>query len=178
MSRFPINFLSTLILGAALLPLSLPMSCSKRSTKIQYMPDMADSPAVKAHESYIDPPAGSVAKNAVYYPASPAGADAVHKNPLRKGPITEEILKKGQWGYETYCAVCHGPQGKGNLSLSEKYPLVPPNITGAPYSGYTDGELYYRITFGWANMPGYGDKLTDEERWPLVLYVRKLQGKL
>ncbi len=156
----------------------LPASCSKRSTKIQYMPDMADSPAVKAHESYLERPEGAVTSNALYYPATPAGASAILKNPLRGAPVTDEILAKGQWAFETYCAVCHGPQGKGDHSLSKEYPLVPPNITTDTYSKYTDGELYYRITFGWANMPGYGDKITDEERWPLVLYLRKLQGKL
>jgi mono/diheme cytochrome c family protein len=142
------------------------------------MPDMADSPTVKAHESYIDRPAGAVTTNAVYYPESPAAASAVLKNPLRRGAISDEVMQKGKWAYDTYCAVCHGLQGKGDHSLSKEYPLVPPNITTATYSNYSDGEIYYRITFGWANMPGYGDKLSDEERWPLVLYVRKLQGKL
>jgi len=170
--------MSKLLIGLVAGTLVFASACSKRSTKIQYMPDMADSPAVKAHESYIDRPEGVVSSKSVYYPKDPSGASTVHKNPLRGSPVTAEVLAKGKWTYDTYCAVCHGPGGTGKHSLSEKYPLVPPNITQAPYANYTDGELYYRIVFGWANMPGYGDKISDKERWPLVMYLRKLQGKL
>ena len=40
----------------------------------------------------------------------------------------------------------------------------------------TDGELYYVITTGHKPMPSYRKKLTDEQRWRLVLLVRHLSN--
>jgi mono/diheme cytochrome c family protein len=38
-----------------------------------------------------------------------------------------------------------------------------------------DGELYQTITLGKNTMMSYADKLTPEDRWAVVAYVRALQ---
>jgi mono/diheme cytochrome c family protein len=36
----------------------------------------------------------------------------------------------------------------------------------------TDGEIYYQITEGRKPMPSFKKRLTEEQRWQLVLLVR------
>jgi mono/diheme cytochrome c family protein len=36
----------------------------------------------------------------------------------------------------------------------------------------TDGEIFYQISQGRKPMPGFKKRLTEEQRWQLVLYVR------
>ena len=37
-----------------------------------------------------------------------------------------------------------------------------------------DGEIFYQITQGRKPMPSFRNKLTEEQRWQLVIFVRSL----
>jgi mono/diheme cytochrome c family protein len=41
----------------------------------------------------------------------------------------------------------------------------------------TDGELFWKISHGRRPMPGFQNKLTEQERWELVDYIRTLSQK-
>jgi mono/diheme cytochrome c family protein len=41
-------------------------------------------------------------------------------------------------------------------------------------SSVTDGEIFYQISQGRKPMPAFKKRLSEEERWQLVLYVRSL----
>jgi mono/diheme cytochrome c family protein len=41
-------------------------------------------------------------------------------------------------------------------------------------SSVTDGEIFYQISEGRKPMPAFRRKLSEEQRWELVLYVRSL----
>lgn len=151
----------------------LVMGCDKRATKMFYMPDMVDTPTVKVLEDYIDPPDNSVATNAIYYPKDVEDAEANMMMPIE---TTSQSLEAGKKVYNTVCIVCHGADAKGGGSLTDAYPAAP-DITTSDYSGRGDGFFYYRIVFGAALMPGYGHSITEEERWPVVQYLRTLQSK-
>ena len=74
--------LSSLVAGALLVSVS---SCMDgETTKLQYMPDMADAPTVKSYREYLDPPEGSIAIDAVFYPESAEQAELILENPLLK----------------------------------------------------------------------------------------------
>lgn len=140
-------------------------------TKIQYMPDMADSPTTKAHESYIEPPEHAVPINGVLYPDTVEEAQQVFKNPF---PASDANIAKGKALYNTFCIPCHGADAKGKGSLGPQAP-VPPDITHANYQKMNDGFFFYRITFGKGMMPGYGHSTNPGERWQIVHYLRTLQ---
>ena len=40
----------------------------------------------------------------------------------------------------------------------------------------TDGELFYRITKGRRPMPAFERRLSDEQRWQLVVLVRAFEA--
>ena len=57
------------------------------------------------------------------------------------------------------------------------YDPRPSNLTDTAHlKEVTDGELFYVITTGHKPMPSYRKKLTDEQRWQLVLLVRYLSN--
>jgi mono/diheme cytochrome c family protein len=141
-------------------------------TKVQYVPDMADSPTMKPQESFLEPPEGAVASNAVLYPKTIEEAEANLKNPL---PNDQQVVALGEKMFNTYCIPCHGAAAKGDGSITDVYPK-PPDITTEMYQKKGDGFFFYRITFGANIMPGYGHATAPHERWAIVHYLRKLQG--
>ncbi len=144
-------------------------------TKLQYMPDMADSPAVKAQLDYLDPPEGSIATNAIFYAKDSTEAEGLFKNPFLGRPNEEADRRKGKDLYLGFCTPCHGTGAKGDGSVTDKYPK-PPDLTTLAYQKRQDGFFYHTITKGVRNMPGYGHSITSDERWRIVLHLRKLQG--
>jgi mono/diheme cytochrome c family protein len=77
--------------------------------------------------------------------------------------------------YLDKCAQCHGDSGKGDGPEGKMYDPAPGNLTDAKHmSTRTDGELFYQISQGRKPMPGFKKRLTEEQRWQLVLLVRSL----
>jgi mono/diheme cytochrome c family protein len=98
----------------------------------------------------------------------------------RKNPLTasEENLSAAKQIYRDKCTNCHGDEGKGDGSDAMMYDPAPSDLTdAAKMSKRTDGEIYYQITQGRKPMPSFRNKLTEEQRWQLVLYVRSLAGR-
>lgn len=153
---------------ALLFSLLLATACiDPASPKLQYMPDMADAPTVKAQEDYLDPPPHSVARGALFY-AKTAEAST------QTATVVQDSAQ-GKQLYETFCQICHGAGGKGDGTVQHGFPQ-PPDISQAVYRERKDGFLFHRITFGTAIMPGYGHALDAAERWQIVYYLRELQG--
>lgn len=159
-------------IGSALLVFGFLAGCDNSAPKVQYVPDMADSPTLKPQENYLEPPEHSVPLNAILYPKTVEEAEANLKNPL---PQDDRVIKLGEKMYNTYCVPCHGPTGKGDGSITDVY-IKPPDITDAAFAKRADGFYFYRITFGANVMPGYGHATMPHERWAIVHYLRTLQG--
>ncbi len=97
----------------------------------------------------------------------------------RKNPIapSEAALKAAKEIYADKCANCHGDTGKGDGSDAMRYDPGPADLTDASHmKKLTDGEIYYQITQGRKPMPSFKKRLTDEQRWQLVLLVRSFAG--
>ena len=104
-------------------------------------------------------------------------ADELTQNAL---PITEEGLAQGKDLYVIYCGICHGSKGAGDGHLAREngpYPAVPANLLEAKFRETTDGLFYHAIMRGKNVMGAYSDKLSYEERWNVIHYVRSLQAK-
>lgn len=89
-------------------------------------------------------------------------------------PVTYELMELGRRKYEIYCTVCHGALGEGN-GVTQNYGVIAANLQTPVYLERPDGNLYNTITNGYNTMMGYGEKLSVEERWAVVAYVRALQ---
>jgi len=97
------------------------------------------------------------------------------KNPLLLDPPS--AAKQISPIFRDKCSECHGETGQGNGPQAKMYDPRPSNLTETSrFKDVTDGELFYVITTGHKPMPSYRKKLTDEQRWQLVLLVRYLSN--
>ena len=96
--------------------------------------------------------------------------DKERKNPLT---VSEANLAAAREIYGNKCSDCHGEKGKGDGSEAMMYDPAPSDLTDAAKIGkLTDGEIFYQITEGRKPMPSFRKKLSEEQRWQLVLLVR------
>jgi mono/diheme cytochrome c family protein len=94
------------------------------------------------------------------------------KNPLQ---ASAPALKSAREVYADKCAHCHGDTGKGDGPDASRYDPAPMDFTDAKrMSEATDGELFYKISEGKKPMPVFKNKLTEDQRWELVLLIRSL----
>jgi len=86
------------------------------------------------------------------------------------------FLQRGQGRYQIYCAPCHGELGDGK-GITSNYGMVPANFQDPRLRDMADGQIYNAIINGSPNgvMLPYADKLTVDDRWAVVAYVRTLQ---
>jgi cytochrome c len=96
------------------------------------------------------------------------------KNPLTP---TAENLATGKELFLTDCAPCHGDDGMGDGPVAKVGLLkhVPKNLVTGTSKDLPDGYIYAAIRDGILLMPAYGDAMSTNERWDVVMYVRSLQ---
>lgn len=92
-------------------------------------------------------------------------------------PMDEAVLDAGQELYHTHCYVCHGAAGEGDgpvVGPPDRFPMGPSLLVPGAVDR-SDGYLYGIIRVGRGLMPPYGGRLSYQERWYIVNYVRHLQ---
>jgi len=91
------------------------------------------------------------------------------KNPVAK---IEASNKAGMALYTKNCASCHGKTGLGDGVKARALKDSPGDFTVAAYQNQTDGEHFYKTKFGRGEMPKYEGKMSDEDIWNMVNYMR------
>jgi putative copper resistance protein D len=89
---------------------------------------------------------------------------------------TATAIARGQALYHAHCAACHGPTGAGDGPAGAAMTPPPADLTARHTGDHTAGDLFGWITRGTGRspMPAFGDRLTEEERWDTVNFVRAL----
>jgi mono/diheme cytochrome c family protein len=108
-----------------------------------------------------------------YAPAAIAGK----VNPLT---INQANLAAGEQLYNgnvkpVACVECHGDRGDGNGVMAGMFSPPPRNFTCVEtVASIPDGQFYWIIKNGsvGTSMPAF-DKLTDEQIWQLIIYIRQ-----
>jgi mono/diheme cytochrome c family protein len=145
------------------------------------MPDMARDPAYKAFAANFvtrdgltlqHPVAGTIARGYHPFHYGPGEQEAERAGLELKDPYqpTARNLEEGKALFETYCAVCHGTQGKGDGPISSKIP-PPPSYHSDRLMQFAPGRIFHVITLGSGKMPSYAAQLSADERWKIVTYV-------
>jgi len=91
------------------------------------------------------------------------------KNPVAKGDASN---KAGLAIFIKNCASCHGKAGLGDGVKARALKTFPGDFSKAEYQGQTDGDQFYKTKNGRAEMPKYEGKLTDDDIWNVVNYMR------
>jgi mono/diheme cytochrome c family protein len=94
------------------------------------------------------------------------------KNPVAN---TAAAVAAGKTLFKTHCVECHGESGKGDGPDAMMYTPEPADLTDAKAMKWmTDGEIFYVISEGHKPMPSFKDKLSEQQRWQVVHFVRTL----
>jgi len=91
------------------------------------------------------------------------------KNPVATGDASN---KAGMALYNKNCASCHGKVGLGDGVKARALKDHPGDFSGAVYQNQTDGEHFYKTKTGRGEMPKYEGKLSDDDIWNIVNYMR------
>ena len=96
--------------------------------------------------------------------------------------LDSEKIRRGKIVYQTNCAVCHGKNGESTPDWRKqgadgKYP--PPPLNGSAHTWHHSTDtLTKTIREGSppeiGNMPGWGDKLTDEEIDDVIVWITSI----
>ena len=95
------------------------------------------------------------------------------KNPLP--PLNKEDSAEAGRLFNINCAVCHGAKAQNNGPLAPKIGGVKSIVAAS--QGYSDGRIFYVMTYGQNNMGSYASQLDRKQRWMIVQYIRTLEPK-
>lgn len=108
------------------------------------------------------------------FPIGAEGEVAGPVNPLAPEPNT---INAGRLLYQNNCVPCHGPTGRGDGPMAAGMQPRPSDFAEhMPPGLHTDGQIFLWIKNGYpgTGMPAWGGRLSDEQIWQLVLYLRTL----
>jgi mono/diheme cytochrome c family protein len=99
------------------------------------------------------------------------------KNPVLMSP---QSIAVGKELYTKNCRGCHGPEAKGEGPMAPK-DSHPSNLTDQEWTrGSSDGEIFAVLRDGAGPkfvMKGYKARMTDQEMWSIVNYLRSIKTK-
>ncbi len=104
---------------------------------------------------------------------APAWADTL-KNPFPDEPL---VAAQGEELYSVHCWSCHGEEGYGDGAAGGALGVKPANFHDEQVKKQSDGALFWKVSNGRGNMPPFKEVFSDEQRWQLVVYLRKLSAQ-
>ena len=129
------------------------------------------------------PPEGSVAYSMGILAATSSGRRGTDEAAQRDAALaatsapapTRELLLRGQQRYTIHCMPCHSPVGDGDGPVVRRGFPAPPSLHEPRLRAATDRRLFDVIGQGHGVMPAFADRMTPQDRWAIVAYIRALQ---
>lgn len=131
---------------------------------------VAEASGHAAMDSHTADPTHAVGEHSAAGHGIPEEAAAM-PNPV---PVSDASVAAGQATYTQYCAVCHGPEGKGDGPGAAGLEPKPANFSDAHVQELSDGALFHVITHGREGtaMVAWEKIIGEEQRWEVVSYLR------
>lgn len=179
---------ATLVVIVVLLVLKALLAPDPSVRNYEFLPDMAYSPAAESLTLSTVLPGGKtqqplvpgvVTREAEFFPYGTGTEEAARAGRELKNPFSlkdEEAVTRGAWAYAVYCDHCHGADGSGNGTAVKRGMIPPPSLLGARSRTIKDGEIFHIVTRGQNNMASHAAQIPPEDRWKIILHIRKLQG--
>jgi mono/diheme cytochrome c family protein len=144
-------------------------------------PLFADGKASRA------PPEGSVARSMGDLAKSSSGRRGAQESLARASAaaagdlaaavahVTPALLERGRERFDIDCAPCHSRAGDGDGMVARRGFPHPPDLREPRLVEAADRHFFDVITSGYGVMHSYADRVSPEDRWAIVAYVRVLQ---
>jgi len=97
--------------------------------------------------------------------------DAKVESPVKPDAAT---LETGKAVWSQHCKSCHGKTGKGDGTKAETIEISCGDFTSDTYKKKSAGELFWKTSEGRKPMPSFKQKLSDVERWSVIMYTKTL----
>lgn len=109
--------------------------------------------------------------------ASTVGRDAnLSDRPARIPlPVNQALLNRGRERFGIFCSPCHGLAGDGDGPVVQRGFPKPPSYHQDALRQAPDSHFYDVISQGYGAMFSYASRISPEDRWAIVAYVRALQ---
>jgi mono/diheme cytochrome c family protein len=101
-----------------------------------------------------------------HWSAPPEAAKRV--NPI---PRNKASMERGKKLYQTHCAVCHGPDGKGDGPAAAGLSPRPTNLVQMA-GHHSDGDFAWKIANGRGAMPAWKGVLSENDIWDLTNFIQ------
>ena len=171
---------------ATILPLLLLLGCDRRASQADppsYKPEAPtdvfnDGASARPLVTGVVPRPVNASPGIPYVTVNSPGPVNMEASPAdQKIPftVTDAMLKRGQERFNIYCVACHGRAGDGDGIVVQRGFSKPPSFYSRMLLDCPDAHIYDVITHGKGAMFSYDDRITPDDRWAIVAYVRALQ---
>lgn len=89
--------------------------------------------------------------------------------------LTLALIQRGRERFDIFCSPCHGRLGDGKGIVVQRGFPAPPSFHEARLRAAPSQHFYDVITNGYGAMYSYAARVTPEDRWAIVAYIRALQ---
>jgi mono/diheme cytochrome c family protein len=89
--------------------------------------------------------------------------------------VDRTLLERGQQRFNIYCSPCHSKAGDGRGMIVRRGFPTPPRFDEQRLLDAPVGHFFHVITNGYGAMYSYASRITVEDRWAIVAYIRALQ---
>ena len=87
---------------------------------------------------------------------------------------SKENIALGKSLYAKHCKSCHGKEGYGDGPKAEEVDGALGDFSLDEFQAQSDGALFYKSYVGRKDMPNYEKKMSKEDVWLVVNYMRTL----
>ena len=85
-----------------------------------------------------------------------------------------ENISIGKNLYSKHCKSCHGKEGYGDGPKADDVNGDLGDFSSEEFQSQSDGALFYKSYIGRKDMPNYEKKMSEEDMWLVVHYMRTL----
>lgn len=100
---------------------------------------------------------------------------AKYKKMSNPEEASKENLNIGKNLYAKHCKSCHGKEGYGDGPKADEVEGDLGDFSTSEFQAQSDGVVFYKSYIGRKDMPNYEKKMSEEDAWLVVHYVRSLE---
>jgi mono/diheme cytochrome c family protein len=90
--------------------------------------------------------------------------------------VSRDTIARGQKEYGIYCTPCHGANADGKGLISPYFNPKPANLLDPALRQQPVGHYFDVISNGKGIMYSYASRISPEDRWAIVAYIRAIQA--